>query len=170
VTERDAIIIGGGPAGAVAAWRLASVGWDVLLVERRDNGADKCCGLCLHPEAVELADAMGCGDAIRMASLGVTTRGRVLVEGDRVVVDDRFERGGLIISRRVLDAILRTAAAVAGADVRTETSARIDSIDSGCATVTLTGSGIADRGTSGAAPDRGRWLRKRRRPFRWARR
>lgn len=141
MTERDAIIIGGGPAGAVAAWRLASVGWNVLLVERRDNGADKCCGLCLHPEAVELVDAMGCGDAIRMASLGVTTRGRVLVEGDRVVVDDRFERGGLIISRRVLDAILRTAAAVAGADVRTETSARIDSVDSAGATVTLSEQG-----------------------------
>lgn len=140
MTERDAIIIGGGPAGAVTAWRLASVGWNVILVERRGTGADKCCGLCLHPHAFAILDAMGCGDAIRMASLGVTKRGRVLVEGDRIVVDDLFEGGGVIIARRVLDAVLRTAAAVVGVDVRTETAARIEPLDPAGdgATVTLT--------------------------------
>ncbi len=130
--EREAIIIGGGPAGAVAAWRLAVAGWRVVMAERRADGAAKCCGHCLHPEAFRILDAMGVGDAVRRASVGQTRRGRVLVDGDRDVIDVRFTRGasggGCIIPRRTFDALLRAAAASAGAEVRTEVAARVVSV------------------------------------------
>ncbi len=140
--ERDAIIIGGGPAGAVAAWRFAIRGWDVVLVERREDGADKCCGHCLHPQAFRVLDAMGCGDAVRRASTGRTLRGRVLMQDDLVVVNDSFAAGrhgdgGVIVQRRTLDPLLRCAAAMAGADIRCGTSARIESLDGGGARVSL---------------------------------
>lgn len=151
--EREAIIIGGGPAGAVAAWRLAVAGWRVLMVERRTDGAAKCCGHCLHPDAFRVLDAMGVGDAVRRASLGRTRRGRVCLADDREVLDVRFARdlvrdvasdvvgGGLIVPRRTFDAILRTAAACAGVDVRTDVAASVVAIDAGGAAVRLRGLG-----------------------------
>jgi menaquinone-9 beta-reductase len=141
VEERDAIIIGGGPAGAVAAWRLAVAGWRVVLVERRPDGAAKCCGHCLHPEAFLVLDAMGVGDAVRRASVGQTRRGRVVVGHDREVLNTPFAAEGLVVPRRTFDAILRTAAACAGADVRTEVGATIASLDASGAVVHLRASG-----------------------------
>ena len=40
----DAIIIGGGPAGATAAILLADAGWSVALVEQKEFPRRKVCG------------------------------------------------------------------------------------------------------------------------------
>jgi flavin-dependent dehydrogenase len=123
--RHDAIVLGGGPAGAVTAWHLARRGLDVILIERRDDTDPKCCGHCLHPDAMEYLDAMGCGDIVRRTARGRTRRGVLIVRGDRVVLERRFEQGGLVVTRRTLDPLLRVAAADAGAEVRTGCAARI---------------------------------------------
>ena len=52
----DVIVVGGGPAGATAAYELARKGFDVILLERRRLPRFKACGGCLSPRAV---DALG---------------------------------------------------------------------------------------------------------------
>ncbi|MGF1632909.1 MAG: NAD(P)/FAD-dependent oxidoreductase [Phycisphaerae bacterium] len=47
-----ALVIGGGPAGCVAAVALARAGWGVTLVEQKPFPRDKVCGECLSTTAV----------------------------------------------------------------------------------------------------------------------
>ena len=42
--ERDVIVVGAGPAGAMTATILAQQGYDVLLLDRNDFPRDKACG------------------------------------------------------------------------------------------------------------------------------
>jgi flavin-dependent dehydrogenase len=44
---RDAIIVGAGPAGSLAAIHLARAGWNVLIIEQQSFPRDKVCGECL---------------------------------------------------------------------------------------------------------------------------
>ncbi|HWW76759.1 MAG TPA: FAD-dependent oxidoreductase [Pyrinomonadaceae bacterium] len=62
-TDFDAIIIGGGPAGASAAVHLAATGARVLLAERERFPREKLCGEFISPECLE-----------HFARLGVLTR------------------------------------------------------------------------------------------------
>src|SRR5580692_1280581 len=59
----DVIVVGGGPAGAAAAARLAARGLRTVLVDRAGFPRDKVCGDFVAPMALaELAD-LGLGDA-----------------------------------------------------------------------------------------------------------
>jgi flavin-dependent dehydrogenase len=51
---REAMIIGAGPAGSVAAILLARAGWHVRLVEQRSFPRDKVCGECLSSTGFDL--------------------------------------------------------------------------------------------------------------------
>ena len=62
--DATAIVVGGGPAGAIAARGLALEGWTVTLVERRRTGSGKCCGHCLHPRGVDALGRLGLAAAI----------------------------------------------------------------------------------------------------------
>jgi flavin-dependent dehydrogenase len=57
----DAIVIGAGPAGAMAARELAAAGTRVLLVEKRSFPRDKVCGGCLNGRALSILRAAGLG-------------------------------------------------------------------------------------------------------------
>ena len=109
----DAIVVGAGPAGSTAAFRLSRAGARVLLVDREHFPRDKPCGGGLTYRAVrELpvpVDAV-VEDVVDRVELGFDF-GR------------RFERrsdGPLILmtQRRRLDAHLAEQAAAAGADFR----------------------------------------------------
>src|SRR5262249_17983503 len=53
----DAVVVGGGPAGAAAAARLAAQGFVTILVDRATFPRDKVCGDFVGPAALaELAD------------------------------------------------------------------------------------------------------------------
>ena len=58
-TPWHAVVVGAGPAGAAAAWRLAAAGLRVLLVDRHPLPRGKVCGCCLSTRALRELDALG---------------------------------------------------------------------------------------------------------------
>jgi 2-polyprenyl-6-methoxyphenol hydroxylase-like FAD-dependent oxidoreductase len=64
----DAIIIGAGPAGSVAAILLARAGWSVAIVEKSVFPRRKVCGEYLSPTNHPLFAALGLADAITSAA------------------------------------------------------------------------------------------------------
>ena len=60
----DVLIVGGGPAGAAAAYHAAQAGWDTMVIDMADhltNPRDKTCGDGLTPRAVGALQRMGAG-------------------------------------------------------------------------------------------------------------
>ncbi|HET7883384.1 MAG TPA: FAD-dependent monooxygenase [Acetobacteraceae bacterium] len=101
----DVLIVGGGPAGAVAAAHLAAAGRGVTLFERNAHPVDKVCGDFLSAEAVAALDALGVD-----LSAAAEIRSLRLIHGD-CVATTRLPFVGLGLSRRTLDeALLRVAA------------------------------------------------------------
>jgi geranylgeranyl reductase family protein len=135
VERFDAIVIGAGPAGSTAAFRLSRAGARVLLLDRERFPRDKPCGGGLTYRAV-----------------------RELPVGVEPVVEDtvhrfelgfrygkRFERNSaeplvLMTQRRRLDAHLAEQAAAAGADFRDGTKASALELDEAGGTVRFDGS------------------------------
>ena len=72
--DADVVVVGAGPAGSSAACHLATLGLDVVLVERHELGRDKVCGDGLTPSAVR-----------ELALLGVDTTGWQRNKGLRVI-------------------------------------------------------------------------------------
>ena len=107
------VVVGAGPAGAVAAGLLARAGGSVLVVDRSAFPRNKVCGCCLNGRALSaLADA-GLGDL--PARLGaVPVRAFHLAAGGREA-ELRLDRG-VSLSREAFDAALIRHAIACGAD------------------------------------------------------
>ena len=60
----EVLVVGGGPAGAAAAYWLARHGHDVTVVERKTFPRDKTCGDGLTPRAVHQLEEMGLADGL----------------------------------------------------------------------------------------------------------
>jgi geranylgeranyl reductase family protein len=58
-TRTRVLIAGGGPAGATAAWHLASAGVEVIVLEKTAYPREKVCGDGLTPQAVREMNLMG---------------------------------------------------------------------------------------------------------------
>jgi menaquinone-9 beta-reductase len=123
MTRPDVAIVGGGPAGAAAAIRLATAGARVLLLEREPAPVPKVCGEFLSGEA--LADLRSLG--LDPCALGAHAVSRLrLTAGSRsTTLPLPFAAAGL--SRLALDAALLERAETAGATIRR--GAAVRSID-----------------------------------------
>lgn len=123
--QATAIVVGGGPAGAITARGLAREGWAVTVVERRPEGRGKCCGHCLHPRGVAALGRLGLAAAIAGEPATVGTElwvaGR---RGPRTALAGTLG-GGTLAPRERFDAELRRAAVEAGVDW-IEGSARVE--------------------------------------------
>ncbi len=107
------MIIGGGPAGASLAVRLARAGRPVLLIEREAGPHDKVCGEFLSFEAAGYLAELGL-DARALGAVPIT--GVDLTHGDRTARSD-LPFQALSLSRRIMDEALLARAAEAGARV-----------------------------------------------------
>jgi flavin-dependent dehydrogenase len=112
----DVLVLGGGPAGAVAATILARAGARVRLLERARFPREKLCGDTLNPGALALLDGLGLAAAATRDALPVEG---MIVSGGRVRIAAPYPAGatGRAIRRRDLDAALLEAAAAAGVDI-----------------------------------------------------
>jgi len=119
-TSWDAIVVGAGPAGALAARLLALGGARVLLVEKKRFPRSKVCGACLNGQAMAVLRSAGLGSlvtelcGIELEEIQLGFRGRTA----RLALPD-----GAVLSRDRFDAALADAATDVGARFLQETEA-----------------------------------------------
>ena len=116
----DLIVVGGGPAGAAAAWRAAKDGAKVLIMDRASFPRDKPCGDGVTPRSVKWLCEMGLDEQI--SRFHRVDRIRTIATAG-VVERPWPERPGLpnygyVIPRTELDHAILQRAAAAGAEVR----------------------------------------------------
>jgi flavin-dependent dehydrogenase len=153
----DVIVVGGGPAGGLAAHELARAGLATLLVERARMPRAKVCGGCLDADALASLSACGLAElpgrlgAVPLHTVDVRARGRSV----------RLPLHGAAVTRATLDAALLDAAAHAGARVLTGVEAQLLPADTDPTTrgVALRGDGLHGAclhgaGLRGARPGR----------------
>ena len=146
--EYDVLIAGAGPAGALAAWRLASAGARVCLIDRTRFPRPKLCGDTLNPGAVAL-----------LAGLPLTGRpidealplSGMLVTGPRARVEGRYGGGivGRAIERRVFDDWLLSQAVAAGASLEEEVTAKAALLDTTRSEIVVRGATLTTRRSAG---------------------
>ena len=132
-TGADAIVIGGGPAGFVAARLLATWGYRVTLLTR-GAGADRALAESIPPSAVKLLDRVGVLPAVEAAGFVRATGNTVRWGTDADERVEMFPAGarGYQVDRARLDAVLLRAAGDAGVHVRAGAPAlRVDAIPGG---------------------------------------
>ena len=110
----DAVVVGGGPAGAGLAIGLARGGVRVTLLEREKRPVDKVCGEFLSHEAVRYLRQLG----IDPPALGAVPIDTLCLAHRRNVVATALPFEAFSLSRRVLDEALLKRAQEAGVDVR----------------------------------------------------
>ncbi len=112
---RDAIVVGGGPAGLAAAIALSRAGLAVTLVERRRPPIDKACGEGVMPAGLAALAALG----VDVSDLGAPFSGiRYACDGQLAAADFPAGRHGRGIRRLELHGRLVAAAAAAGVELR----------------------------------------------------
>ena len=109
----EALIVGGGPAGASLAIRLATAGRPVRLLEREAGPHDKVCGEFLSFEAAAYLAALG----LDIRSLGAVDVWEVEVLRGARRVRSSLPFAAFSLSRRTMDEALLARASVCGAVV-----------------------------------------------------
>lgn len=112
-SDLDALILGGGPAGAALGMLLAKAGRRVTILEKTYAAHDKVCGEFLSHEAVRYLRALG----VEPATLGARPVSYVRLAGRKLFGECALPFTGISLTRRVLDEVLLTRAREAGAHV-----------------------------------------------------
>lgn len=138
----DAIIIGGGPGGSLAALLLARQGWRIALIERRPRNQPKTCGHCLHPRIKPVLQRAGVLDDIARITQGLSHTARLYLP-NRKATDWPMSLGGddphLVTPRSDLDQLLIDQAQADGACIMQPASAKIRQLIRGQCEVTVNG-------------------------------
>ncbi|MGF1508083.1 MAG: geranylgeranyl diphosphate reductase [Myxococcota bacterium] len=144
----DAVVVGGGPAGATAATRLAEDGHSVVLLDRA--GRIKPCGGAIPPRLIK-------DFAIPTSLLCARARSARIVAPSARTVDMPIENGFVgMVDREVFDEFLRRRAEAQGAERRTGRYEGITRDEPGVATVHY-----VEGGAQGRTEGRARTVRAR---------
>ena len=127
---RDALIIGGGPAGLYAATRLAAAGFHATVLEEHQSVGEP-----VHCTGVLADEAFEEFDLSRDAVLNELTTARFWSPAGHEVTYSAKQREAVVIDRRLFDQQLLDSACAAGAEVRRD--ARVIGIDIGRNGVTV---------------------------------
>lgn len=119
------LVIGGGPAGASAAWHCREAGLDVVLVDKAHFPRAKACAEYVGPGALPILERMGAlaaieaGGAAHLAGMVVHTPngGRIHGEFSGRHPFRGIRDGGLGVQRLLLDPLLLDRARAAGVQV-----------------------------------------------------
>jgi geranylgeranyl reductase family protein len=113
----EVLVIGGGPAGSAAAYWLADLGHDVLVVEKKTFPREKTCGDGLTPRAVKQLGDMGLTEELskfhRYEGLRATAHGRALEL--QWPTHPVYPQHGYVVRRRELDTMVARNAVRKGA-------------------------------------------------------
>jgi flavin-dependent dehydrogenase len=105
----DVLVVGGGPAGAMAAITAARAGLRVLLADRAAHPREKVCGCCLAPLGQQVLKRAGLGRVLEGARGVRSVHLRCRDRGVRV-----RREGTVVLSRGALDGALLRQALAAG--------------------------------------------------------
>ncbi len=152
----DVLVVGGGPAGASAAYWLASRGHDVVIIERTLFPRNKTCGDALTPRAVKQLHDMGLADALLPCHR---------CDGLRMTVGDRriempwpthaaYPGYGHVVRRQALDAIVVDHAVAKGAALMEGAEAIAPIVERGF----VRGAVVRDTGTDEAREVRAQYV------------
>ena len=124
-TDADVIVVGAGPGGSAAAYRLAQTGLDVLLLEKTGFPREKVCGDGLTPRAVK--SLVDLGVDTREGNGFIRNRGlRIIGGGMRLELPwpdlATYPDYGLVRPRMDLDELLARTAQKAGARLQEQTT------------------------------------------------
>jgi geranylgeranyl reductase family protein len=148
----DALVVGGGPAGAAAGYWLAAAGHRVLVLEKKNFPREKTCGDGLTPRAVRQLHDLGLQeqlsphlrfDGLRSIAHGVTLELEWPEHPD-------FPNYGYVVRRRDLDRMVAARAEEAGATVWTGAEAVAPVVEGGL----VTGAAVRRDGVTETVPAR----------------
>ena len=117
----DALIIGGGPAGATTAWLLARAGWTVALIEKASFPRRKVCGEFISATTLPLLNNLGLGK-IYLDMAGPPVREVGLYAGKHrltapMPTHKSSDQWGRALGREYLDSLLLNNARNAGVTI-----------------------------------------------------
>jgi geranylgeranyl reductase family protein len=125
MSDAPILVVGGGPAGAAAAYWLARDGHRVTMVEKKEYPRDKTCGDGLTPRAIYWLDQLGFDFSV--PELHRITGLRSYAGGKYVEMPwpehSRFPNWGAVIRRRDLDEQVAALARKQGAELLEKTEA-----------------------------------------------
>jgi flavin-dependent dehydrogenase len=96
------LVIGGGPAGAMVALRLASAGREVVIIEKESGPHHKVCGEFLSREAIDYLRQVG----VACLDLGATSIRTLRLSAGSKTITAPLPFQAFSLSRRALDAAL----------------------------------------------------------------
>ncbi len=140
------VVVGAGPAGALAARELALRGLRVLLVDKAAFPRPKVCGGCLSPAALAVLNQCGLGHLPQQ--LGALPTHSIQLSSQQATASLSFS-GGVALSRTAFDAALIREAITKGVDFLPQTTATLGSCDTETRQVQLRQSPSLARGSVG---------------------